>query len=190
MVKKVKQSIDVKPLSASVKTGRSDRPAQVTVAFTLSFEGQEPAKVQQVVNDLTSFFLAKNLKARQASAKGTTEFLKKQSEKVRESLAELDKKIAKFKEEHLEELPEFMALNMKKTEKISDRINNIDRQTLELRERRAGIEYRMALVDPYAGTSQRVLTNTEKLQELELKWTEFKVVLIDRALPKLLPRRL
>lgn len=174
LVKKVKESIGIKPLSAAVKTGRSDRATSITIAFILSFEGENPRKIQGVVNDLASFFLSKNLKVRQASARGTTDFLEKQAEKVKGSLSELDEKIAKFKEAHLEELPEFMALNLKKVEKINDRINNIDWEVVALKEQRASVKYKLDFVDPYSGTAGRVLTDTEKLQELELRWAEFK----------------
>ena len=174
LVGKIKESISVKPLSAEVKTARSDRPGYVTIAFTLSFEGKSPAKVQGVVNDLASFFLAKNLSARQASARGTTNFLEKQAEKVKETVTEVDRKIAKFKEAHLEELPEFMTLNLQKAEKTNNRINNIDREILALKEQRVTIRYRLASANPYTGSSRVVLSDEERLQQLELKYTELK----------------
>ncbi len=174
LVEKVRKSISVTPLSAAVKTGRSNRPAHVTIAFTLSFEGQNPRKLQGVVNDLTSFFLAKNLKAREASARGTTDFLEKQAEKAKQSVSELDNEIARFKEAHLEELPEFMRLNLQKVEKISEKMNNIDRQILALQEQSITVKYRLAFVNPYSGAGRRVLTGEEKLQQLELTYTEFK----------------
>jgi uncharacterized protein involved in exopolysaccharide biosynthesis len=174
LVKKVKESISIRPLSAAVRTGKSDRSSSVTIAFILSFEGENPRKVQAVVNDLASFFLAKNLKARQASAKGTTDFLQKQAEKAKQSVSELDKEIAKFKEAHLEELPEFMQLNLQKVEKINEKMNNTDRQILALQEQSIMVKYKLAFVNPYSGAGGRVLSNEEKLQELELRYTEFK----------------
>jgi succinoglycan biosynthesis transport protein ExoP len=174
LVEKVKESISITPLSAEVKTGRSDRPASITIAFILSFEGKSPRKVQAVVNDLAAFFLAKNLKARQASASGTTDFLQKQAEKEKQSISELDKKIAKFKEAHIEELPEFMQLNLQKVEKINEKMNNTDQQILALQEQSIMVKYKLAFVNPYSGADGRALSNEEKLQELELKYNEFK----------------
>jgi succinoglycan biosynthesis transport protein ExoP len=174
LVEKVKKSIAVQPLSAAVQTGRSDRPAYVTIAFTVSFDGKDPSKVQGVVNDLTSFFLTKNLDARKASARGTTDFLEKQVEKVKETLDEVDKKIADFKETHLEELPEFMALNLRKVETTNDRINNIDREILALKEQTVIIKQRLASVDPYSVTGGAVLSDEERLQQLQLNYTQLK----------------
>ncbi len=174
LVKKVKESISVIPLSASVKTGKSNRSGSVTIAFILSFEGKNPRKVQAVVNDLAAFFLSKNLKARQASAKGTTDFLQKQVGKARQSVSELDREIAKFKEAHIEELPEFMQLNLQKVEKINEKINNADQQILALQEQSILVKYKLAFVDPHSGVGGRVLSNEEKLQELELRYTGLK----------------
>ena len=173
LVEMMKESIGIEPVSAAVTTG-SNRPGQVTIAFTLSFEGREPRKVQGVVNDLASFFLAKNLKARQASAKGTTDFLEKQVAKAKQSVVELDEKIARFKEAHLEELPEFMTMNLQKVEKTTNRINSVDQQILALKEQSITVKYRLAFVNPYAGSDGRVLSDEEKLQELQLKYTELR----------------
>ena len=172
LVKKVRESISIQPVSAAVRT--SGRPGRVTIAFTLSFEGKSPPKLQAVVNDLTSFFLAKNLNARKASAKGTTDFLEKQTEKIRESVAEVDRKIAKFKEAHLEELPEFMRLNLQKMDKTDDRINNIDRQILALKEQRVSLKYRLSFLNPYSESGRAVLSDQERLQQLELRYSELK----------------
>jgi len=109
-----------------------------------------------------------------ASARGTTDFLEKQAEKAKQSVAELDEEIAEFKEAHLEELPEFMQLNLQKVEKISEKINNIDRQILALQEQRITVKYRLAFVNPYSGAGGRFLSDEEKLQQLELRYTEFK----------------
>lgn len=173
LVAKVKESISVQPKSATIKTGR-DRPGYVTVAFIISYESKHPQKAQQVVSELTSFFLAKNLKARRASAKGTTEFLEKQVEKVKEDLADLDQKIAAFKEAHLEELPEFMDLNMQKIDKIEQKISNIDQQLLSLQEQAIGVKYKLGFINPYSTEGNRVLSDAERLQQLQLKLMEFK----------------
>ena len=174
LVKMVQKAISVRPLSASVKSGKSNNPGQVTVAFNLSFEGKSPPKVQGVVNDLTSFFLTKNLNAVKASAKGTTDFLEKQTDKVKETVSEVDRKIATFKEAHLEELPEFMRLNLQKVEKTNDRINNIDREILALKEQSITVKYRLAFVNPYSGSRGAILSEAERLQQLEMRYTELK----------------
>ncbi len=67
-----------------------------------------------------------------------------------------------------------MALNLKKVEKINDRINNIDRQILALKEQSITVKYRLSFVNPYSGAGGAVLSDEERLQQLELRWTELK----------------
>ena len=171
LVEKVQQSIIIEPVSAAIQRGT--KTGYVTIAFIISFEGKHPAKLQQVVNELTSFFLQENLQARRESAKGTTEFLVKQVEKAQKQLEEQEHILAGFKEKHLEELPEFMQLNMQKIDKIDQKINNIDQQILALREQAISVKYKLGFMNPYSASGNRVLSEEEKLQELELRLTEF-----------------
>ena len=67
-----------------------------------------------------------------------------------------------------------MRLNLQKVEKTNDRINNIDRQILALKEQSITIKYRLAFVNPYSGTSRAVLSDEERLQQLGLRYTELK----------------
>jgi succinoglycan biosynthesis transport protein ExoP len=173
LMKKMTKSIAVKPLSAAITTGRSDRPSQMTIAFTVSFEGEEPAKVQAVVNDLASFFLAKNLKAMQESAEGTSDFLEKQVQKARDVVAELDEQVAVFKKAHLEELPEFMQLNIQKIDKLDEKVAHIDSQIIALQEQAMTAKYKLSFVNPYSAGG-RTLTDEEKLQQLQLNRMELK----------------
>ncbi|MBW2195716.1 MAG: hypothetical protein JRF37_09155, partial [Deltaproteobacteria bacterium] len=174
LTEKVKQSIAIKSLSTAVKTGRN-QPGYITMAFNISFEGKNPRKIQQVVNNITSsFFLEKNLKARQASAKGTTKFLDKQVQKSLESLSELNKKISIFKEDHLEELPEFMQLNLQKVDKISQKVSNIDQQLLAIQEQAISVKYKLGFVNPYSTEGHRVLSDEERFQQLELRLLELR----------------
>jgi uncharacterized protein involved in exopolysaccharide biosynthesis len=177
LVEQVKESIGITPISAEIKTASSNSPSFVTIAFKLSFEGRDPVKIQQVTSELTSFFLARNLKARQDSAKGTTDFLDKQVEKARETVAELELQIAAFKEAHLEELPEFMTLNLQRVEKINNDISDLNRELISLKEQDVSIRNQLAALDPYSESdprTSRVLTIGEQLRQLELKRAELK----------------
>ena len=142
----------------------------MTIAFQLSFENRHPLKAQQVTNELASFYLAQNLEARQESAKGTTEFLEKQVEKTKETTAKLEQELATFKEAHMEQLPEFMQLNLQKVEKINSDLSNASREIVSLREQEVAVRNQLSALDPYEGEkTSRVLTNSEQLQQLELR---------------------
>ena len=72
----MRKDIGLNMISADVVDPRSGRPSSATIAFTLSFAGDNPGSVQKVAGELTSLFLAENLKTRKEKASETYLFLK------------------------------------------------------------------------------------------------------------------
>jgi len=83
-----------------------------TVAFTLSFRGRDPATVAKVTNTLASLFVEENLKLRKRQAAGTAKFLRVELEAMKRKLDKEERRLSEFKERHLGELPEQMAVNL------------------------------------------------------------------------------
>ncbi|MBI4775009.1 MAG: hypothetical protein HY788_12660 [Deltaproteobacteria bacterium] len=175
LVDKVKESITITPISAEIKTVRSNAPSDLTIAFSLAFEGENPQTVQRVTSELASFFLSSNIEARKDSAKGTAEFLEKQVEVTKVETQKLEEDISRFKQQHLEELPEFMTLNIQNLESINNGINNVTREIVSLEEQTVNLKNQLASLDPFLGSStSRVLTDNEQLQQLELKRAQLR----------------
>src|SRR6266850_6263934 len=72
-----------------------------TVAFALSYRGRDPQKVAQVANALASHYVEENLKAREAQASRTAEFLKSRLEEMKKKLDEQEGRIGQFKRRHV-----------------------------------------------------------------------------------------
>ena len=83
-----------------------------TVAFTLSFRGRDPATVAKVTNTLASLFVEENLKLRKRQAAGTAKFLRVELEEMKRKLDKEERRLSEFKERHLGELPEQVAVNL------------------------------------------------------------------------------
>jgi len=83
-----------------------------TVAFTLSFRGRDPETVAKVTNTLASLFVEENLKLRKRQAAGTAKFLRVELEAMKRKLDKEERRLSEFKERHLGELPEQMAVNL------------------------------------------------------------------------------
>ena len=173
IVEKIKNRIHVEPITAEIHSGSSyGRPTVLTIAFTVSYEDEDPKKAQLVTNEIASFYLEKNLESVKKYAKETTKFLEEQLKEVKNQIRELENKIAEFRKQHLEELPEFMSLNMQKLEKLNADIDNINMQIRSLEEQKATLENKLASIDPYAGSSQRVLSPEERLQQAKLELSQ------------------
>src|SRR2546422_3665924 len=89
---------------------QSERGA--TIAFTLSGRGRDPETVATVTNTLASLFVGENLKLRKRQAAGTAKFLRVELEEMKRKLVQEERRLSEFKERHLGELPEQMAVNL------------------------------------------------------------------------------
>ena len=69
-----RDAVKLDVISAEVVDPRSGRPSQATIAFGLSFEGDDPRKAQQLTNELVSLYLNENLRTRTEKTESTEAF--------------------------------------------------------------------------------------------------------------------
>lgn len=80
LVDKVAKRISVETIDAEVKKDNQAKPVLLTVAFTLSFEDESEKKAQMVANEISSYFMEKNLDARERYARSTGEIFRRKAE--------------------------------------------------------------------------------------------------------------
>jgi len=148
ILSKMREDILVEMVSAMVPSRRMGRQVEVNVAFTVSYEGTDPEKVVQVANRLTSLFLEYNISLRENLARTTTNILEQQLEDYRDTTRFLEEKIARFKEEHLTELPELMRLNLETERQIRRQIEGVEAKMLALEDRKVYLEGQLATISP------------------------------------------
>jgi polysaccharide chain length determinant protein (PEP-CTERM system associated) len=90
------------------KKGDSDVPG-----FYINYTARTAEDARQMCKELTSLLLEENLKAREAVAQGTTDFLKRQVEDTKHNLDDLDSKLAAFKKQYMGQLPGDEESNLK-----------------------------------------------------------------------------
>ncbi|MCP3871807.1 MAG: chain-length determining protein [Desulfobacteraceae bacterium] len=130
IIAKMREDIVLEPINVEVADRKSGRTATATIAFSLSYEGKNPQKVQRVANTITSLFLKEDLKVRKDQASSTSEFLKAEKERIREEVAAYEKKLADFKNKNVNSLPEMFQLNMQTLDTAQ---RNVDRYKETLR---------------------------------------------------------
>ena len=129
IVEQMRKDTELKPVSADVMDRRTGRPMSATIAFTLSYQGKDADKVQQVANVLTSLFLEENLQVRAKQAEETSSFLEGEMARVKEELAGLEARLAAFKQANINALPELLQVSVQG-------LNSLDRN-LEIASRAA-----------------------------------------------------
>ena len=177
LVYRMRNDIFLETVSADVTDPRSGRGTEATIAFKLGFESSSPDLAQKVANEIVSLFLDENLRNRQQVAKEASVFLEGEAAKLGEKIAKLEAKLAVFKEEHAESLPEMQDVNLRTLERLESQIRSNESQRRVLDERVIYLQSELAQIDPYSNryssTGERILSPVDRLKLLE---TEYVVV--------------
>src|SRR3989441_2271518 len=133
VIERMRKDIKLELKGVDVKGAR-----QATVAFTISYQGSDPATVSLVTNTLASFYIEENLKARERQATGTAQFLKVQLEETKKRLDDQEQRVSAFKRRYMGELPQQMETNVATLERLHMQLRlNADNQTRATERRQA-----------------------------------------------------
>jgi len=152
-----------------VDRGKGGSPTPMTIAFTLSYDGRTPQMVQQVANVLASLYLEENLKARAERASEASKFLDDETKNMQEQLSQVDAKIAKFKEKHVNELPELVSINIQTLDRVEREVDMLKQQLRTAKEREGFLESQLAGIPVDASSQDRILLKDLKAKLVQLK---------------------
>jgi len=124
---------------------------------------------------LSSLFLEENLKVREKTVREASSFLEEESRNVKNEMAEIDRKIAQYKEEHINELPELLQVNMQSLQNTEMNSDRLSEQMRGLREREGYLQSQLASIPQ----SQEQM-HKNRLEELQLQLTNLKTRFSDQ----------
>lgn len=75
-------------------------------AFHIGYQGENPALITQVANQLANLFIDENLRTRERQAEGTSDFIDSQLDDARKRLDQLESKLSAYKVQYNGELPQ------------------------------------------------------------------------------------
>ena len=170
----MRKDIGLNMIDADVVDPRSGRPMAATIAFTLSYEGRYPDATQRVAGELTSLYLAENLKTRKEKASETVIFLTDEAQKISTAITDVETKLAKFKEENASSLPELAALNYATLDRTERELDQLGAEERALDERRYLLEGQLAQINPLtmmqSSTGERILDPESRLKALTAEY--------------------
>lgn len=174
IIKEMTKNISVDVISAEVVDRRTGQQTNATIAFTLSYRGESPQVTQKVANDLTSLFLSENLKVRERNVLDTSTFLKEEARKLMGHIDEVEKKIARIKDDSGGALPELVQVNMQLMEQANRELINIDQEIRSLKDRKISLEGQLATLKPnsplISETGEKILDAPERLKILKTQY--------------------
>jgi len=170
----MREDIGLDMISAEVMDPRTGRPGVATIAFTLSFEGESPSSTQKVAGELTSLFLAENLKERKEKSSETLIFLTEETDKLSVIITENEKKLAAFKDENADSLPEMAAMNFSMLDRVERDLMQIEAEIRSRDERKFYLESQLAQINPLtnmrSSTGESILDPVSRLKALESEY--------------------
>ncbi|MDH5765183.1 MAG: Wzz/FepE/Etk N-terminal domain-containing protein [Gammaproteobacteria bacterium] len=179
----MREDISIRMISAEVMDPRTGRPGVATIAFKLSYDGQHPSSTQKVAGELTSLFLAENLKTRKEKASETYLFLTDETEKLSNTVTELEKKLAEFKDEHADSLPEVATINLNMLDRVERELYQVEMDIQSREERKFYLESQLAQINPLtnmrSATGQIILDPVSRLKSLESEYASISATYSD-----------
>ena len=169
IIEKMRKDIKFNTISADVIDPRTGRPAQATIAFSITYEGRDPETVLKVANELASLYLGENLKTREKQSSETSKFMDAEMKEVQARLATVDNGIAAYKEKHLTSLPELSQVNLQALDQVEREITRLNDQLRSLRERKGYLQEQLASIPPDSTSQEK-----ESLKELRTRLVELK----------------
>lgn len=170
-VSKLKDTILIEPISADVFNQASGRPAQATIAFTVSVRHRNPETARDLAAEITDLFLDENRRSREEQTLETVAFLESQAAAYQSEIDRIDGEIAQFKSRYQGMLPENVTFNLQALEREERQLIDVkgEIRTLEERVRYLQDERRMALLES-GGAVDRMAELQEEYARVSAKY--------------------
>jgi len=174
VIKEMRADTTLQMISADVIDPRDGRPTKATIAFSISYSSPSPELASKVANELVSLYLQQNIESREQSSRDAEIFLTGESARLDKYIKELQAKIAQFKEQHADELPELTQLNLQKMTHVQDEIRDTDSQLRSLDQQITYLDAQLAQINPtaqvYASTGERVQSPADRLKYVRTEY--------------------
>lgn len=173
----MRSQVELEVVSANITGQQQQRyraQPQATIAFALSYNSFDPVIAHKVANRLMELYLAENDRTRREKATGAAQFLGQQSEKLREDVDKLEKRLVEVRSKYNGSLPEQFTMNTQLLNQAQSDLmrNRADLQMLQ--EKRSYLQSQLGTVSPY----QPMMANGQpaspqaQLLSLELQYSD------------------
>jgi polysaccharide biosynthesis transport protein len=144
LVELFRTNSDMRPLNVTATHARTGRLTDITYAFEVAFRSSDPVLARDITAELSRAWIAENEALRGETKARTARFLDTEVERVEERLAELQARIADFKEGFADSLPDARLINLQAQDRMARELTEVENQLRATRERKALLESELA----------------------------------------------
>ena len=173
-VELMRERLRIEPITTQVN--RRGRRGDGTIAFRVSYEDRAPQKAHAVANEFMSLFLSEDVRARTTAASDTTEFFTSEVNRLSTAVDELEARIAAFKIENAQALPEHLNMHLDMLERANRDLNSNQATVAGLEEEMRFLESQLSSVLSGAtgqdGPAQQLAQKKTELARLRATFTD------------------
>jgi uncharacterized protein involved in exopolysaccharide biosynthesis len=167
-IKAVERRAKVETVRTPVLDPNTGRNLDIISAFTVSYESADPDVAARGAQWLSNAFIAANRGGRLVSAKAAEQFYDTQTQSYRQQIADIESKLASFKEKNYDQLPGLTNLNMnimQTTQQQLDTAKNAGQDAGLLAQLQAEYNKKLATYDPDYPDMIALRQQIDELQE-------------------------
>lgn len=180
LLNRMREDINFSMISADVVDPRSGRPTKASIAFAVSFDSPSPALAAKVANEIVTLYLNENLENRKRTADDTAVFLTAEGDRLSRQIAEIDAKLAQFKERNVNNLPELSSLNLQLMNRTDEELRETETRIRSLDQQVVYLDAQLAQLTPasqiYTETGQRILSPADRLKTLRSEYARANAI--------------
>ena len=169
VIARMRKDIGLKMISADVIDPRSGRPTSATIAFEVSYMSRSPDLAAKVANELTTLYLNENLNNRTQLARDAATFLEAAGDRISHQIADLEAKLAQFKDKNFQKLPELNQLNMSLLDRTEEQLRSAENRRDSLEQQQVYLEAQLVQLKPnsavFSDTGERIVSTADRLKQ-------------------------
>ena len=170
LLKRMREDIGLKMISADVIDPRSGHPTSATIAFEVSYTSRSADQAARVANELTTLYLNENLTNRTKLARDATDFLEGEGNRINTQIVDLEQKLASFKDKNYSKLPDLMQVNMQLLDRNEEELRGEEARLSSLEQQRVFLQAQLTQLKPnstvYSETGERIVSSSDRLKML------------------------
>ena len=166
-VVKFRKDLHVDMIKEKILDPGSGREKDINSGFQVSYDSKTPENAQKVSQMLADQFIRVGRQLRHDRETATAAFIETEAERYRAQIAELESKLADFKQQHINDLPESAQTNMSAKDRTEQEMANIDEQIRTLQQNQTFLQSQLQ--------ENQANPDTESVRQLEAEYARRKV---------------